>query len=248
MVSSIVPGAAGAGALGVDPRFQRNAANGAGAKREDAAPGDRVEVSGASLAMSRESVRAAVNQVHQALAIGHDAQGVLVKVQSLARAGGHGAQGELEATLAAFGARVESALASGALLVAGEDVAVQAEPGGAPVTISGVDLRLKDAPAFGDLIKVPADARIGDQGLAQAAQRSLDALQEAMARLLESARALEAHQGFLGAAEGAGGVRNDLDADGARLLALQVRQGLEAAGARPIANVEPQAVLALFRA
>ena len=33
----------------------------------------------------------------------------------------------------------------------------------------------------------------------------------------------------------------------ARLLALQVRQGLESAGA-PIANVEPQAVLSLFRA
>jgi hypothetical protein len=43
-------------------------------------------------------------------------------------------------------------------------------------------------------------------------------------------------------------VRTDLDADGARLMALQVRQGLEAAGAGAIANVEPQAVLSLFRA
>jgi hypothetical protein len=43
-------------------------------------------------------------------------------------------------------------------------------------------------------------------------------------------------------------VRRDLDTDAARLLALQVRQGLEKTGASPIANVEPQAVLTLFRA
>jgi hypothetical protein len=68
-----------------------------------------------------------------------------------------------------------------------------------------------------------------------------------MGRLLDSARALEAHQGFLGAAEGAAGMGAALDADGARLMALQVRQSLEALGAASIANVEPQAVLALFR-
>ena len=67
-----------------------------------------------------------------------------------------------------------------------------------------------------------------------------------MSRLLDSARALEAHQGFLNAAAGASGVRHELDTDGARLLALQVRQGLEGTGA-PIADVEPQAVLSLFR-
>ena len=68
-----------------------------------------------------------------------------------------------------------------------------------------------------------------------------------MTRLLDSVRALEAHQGFLGAAEAAN-VRGDLDADTARLLALQVRQGLEKTGGVAIANAEPQAVLALFKA
>ena len=38
------------------------------------------------------------------------------------------------------------------------------------------------------------------------------------------------------------------DADSARLMALQVRQGLESVGTAAIANVEPQAVLSLFRA
>jgi hypothetical protein len=60
-------------------------------------------------------------------------------------------------------------------------------------------------------------------------------------------RSLEAHQGFLGAAEAAS-VRSDLDADSARLMALQVRQGLESANNLAIANTEPQAVLSLFRA
>jgi hypothetical protein len=89
---------------------------------------------------------------------------------------------------------------------------------------------------------------VDDEGLPTAVQKSLEKLQEAMTRLLDAMRALEAHQGFLGAAEGAANVRSDLDADSARLLALQVRQGLEAAGSASIANVEPQAVLSLFRA
>ena len=85
-----------------------------------------------------------------------------------------------------------------------------------------------------------------DEATLQAAQKSMENLQAAMGRLVDSARALEAHQGFLSAAEA--GARGDFDADGARLLALQVRQGLEAAGAVSIANAEPQAVLSLFRA
>ncbi len=243
-VSGNIPGAAGA--LGVDTRLPHAPANGA-ARRDEAAPGDRVEISGASLAAVRESVRNAVAEAHLALAIGQDAQAMLVKVQAIARGGGE--QSELDAVLAAFTRRVESALSQGARLVAGEDVAVQAEPGGAPLAISGVNLRLKSAPGAGDIISVPAGAEAADQKLGQTAQRSLDTLQEAMSKLLESVRALEAHDGFLGAMEGAlaGGVRGDLDADSARLLALQVRQGLEAARGQPIANSEPRSVLALFR-
>jgi hypothetical protein len=116
------------------------------------------------------------------------------------------------------------------------------------VVIDGVDLALKADPTRADVIGVPAEAQANDPALPQAVQRSMEKLQEAMTRLLESVRALEAHQGFLGAVEGAANVRGDLDADSARLLALQVRQGLEAVGAPAIANVEPQAVLSLFRA
>jgi hypothetical protein len=125
---------------------------------------------------------------------------------------------------------------------------VQAEPGGDSVTVSGADLRLKQDPGAGDVIQISSNARASDSDLLKLAQNSLDALQKAMDSLLDAARSLEAHQGFLGAAEGTSAANADFDADGARLLALQVRQGLDAIGGKSIANVEPQAVLSLFRA
>jgi hypothetical protein len=171
---------------------------------------------------------------------------MLLKAQSAAR--GEASQADLDAALKGFAERLDAAIARGSKLAAGEDVTVQAEPGTAPVVIGGVDLRLKAEPSADDVMAVSAEARADDPSLAQAAQRSLEHLQDAMTRLLDSVRALEAHQGFLGAVENAAGVRRDIDTDGARLLALQVRQGLEAEGAPSIANVEPQAVLTLFRA
>lgn len=232
MVSSIVPGASGSHTLGVDSRYARPAPP---QRRDDAAQGDKVELSGAAIAGARESVRAAMAQIHEALAAGHDAQAMLVKAQALSKSGDAAA---LADALAAFSQRIDAAIGRGAALLAGEEVAVQAEPGAAPVTVHGVDLRLG-----GEVLLVSAEA--GAEETVAAAQKSMENLQAAMARLVDSARALEAHQGFLGAAEA--GARGDFDADGARLLALQVRQGLEAAGGLSIANAEPQAVLSLFR-
>jgi hypothetical protein len=240
MVTSIVPGTSGANALGVDTRYARNAQ--APERRENApATGDRVELSGAALAGARESVRAGIAQVQEVLALGHEAMAMLVKAQATAR--GEGSQADLDAALQSFAERLEAAVSRGAALAAGQQLAVQAEPGSAPVVIDGVDLHLGGA-----VISVSADARADDPALPQDAQRSLEKLQDAMTRLLDSVRALEAHQGFLGAVEKAAGVRTDIDTDGARLMALQVRQGLETSGAAGIANVEPQAVLSLFKA
>lgn len=233
MVSSIVPGASGSHTLGVDTRYARPAQP---QRRDDAVQGDKVELSGAAIAGARESVRTGMAQVHEALAAGHDAQAMLVKIQALAKAGD---QAALTDAIAAFGQRIDSAIGRGAFVLAGQDVAVQAEPGANAVTIPGVDLRVG-----GEVLTVAADAA-ADEATLQAAQKSMENLQEAMGRLVDSARALEAHQGFLGAAEA--GARGDFDADGARLLALQVRQGLEAVGGVSIANAEPQAVLSLFR-
>lgn len=234
MVSSIVPGASNQNTLGVDTRFTRPAQP---QRRDDAGQSDKVELSGAAISGARESVRAGMGQVHEALVAGQDAQAMLVNVQAFAKGGD---QAGLTDALAGFGQRVDSAIGRGAFVLTGEDVAVQAEPNAAPVTIPGVDLRLGS-----DVLLVSADAKAND-ATAQAAQKSMENLQAAMGRLLDSARSLEAHQGFLGAAEA--GARGDFDADGARLLALQVRQGLDAAGGVSIANAEPQAVLSLFRA
>ncbi len=233
MVSSIVPGATGANTLGVDTRFARPAQP---QRREDAADGDRVELTGAAIGAARDSVRAGMAQVHEALAAGHDAQATLVKVLDLAKSGD---KASLADTLKAYNQRIDAAIDRGARVLAGDDVSVQAEPGAAPMTISGVDLRLG-----GDVMLTPENSTA--EAAALSVQKSMENLQAAMSKLVDSARALEAHQGFLGAAEI--GARGDFDADGARLLALQVRQGLEAVGGAPIANAEPQAVLSLFRA
>lgn len=234
MVSSIVPGASGSHTLGVDTRYTRPTQP---QRRDDAAHGDTVELSGAAITAARESVRAGMAQVHEALAAGHEAQAMLVKAQAMAKSGD---QAGLTDLLAAFEQRIDSAIGRGAIVLAGDDVAVQAEPGAAPVNVHGVNLRLG-----GDVLLLSSEAKADQSTIAQA-QKSMETLQEAMGRLVDSARALEAHQGFLGAAEA--GARGDFDADGARLLALQVRQGLEAAGGVSIANAEPQAVLSLFRA
>ena len=241
MVSSINPTNAGVTTLGAETRYTKPQTP---LQQRESAQGDRVELTAASLNAARESFLEGLMQVHQALALGQDAQAMLVKAQELARSGGEGAQAELATLLSGFVERVEKAMAEGARLVSGETVNVQAEPGASPVSVDGFDMRLGEESALG----LTANAKVSDPALAQAAQRGLEALQEAMSQLLDSARALEAHQGFLGAAQNTSAVRHDLDADGARLLALQVRQGLEASPSIAIANAEPQAVLSLFRA
>jgi hypothetical protein len=210
--------------------------------------GDRVEVSAASLALVRESVRTAVAQLHEAIALAREAQTFLTRGAELAGGASADARAEFDAAFSAYADQLDTAVARGLRLLAGESLAVQAEPGGEPVVITGADLRAKPEPAPTDVIAIPRGAGLDEPGFAQMAQRSLEALRDVMSRLMESANALDAHSGFLGAVEGALDVRQDLDADGARLLALQVRQGLEANGAGAIANVEPQAVLSLFRA
>ncbi|MBL8543634.1 MAG: hypothetical protein JNJ63_07465 [Hyphomonadaceae bacterium] len=239
MVTSIVPGAAGANAFAVENRFARP--NGQSAQTREGAAGDRVELSGASLSLSRQSVERGLAELQETLALGRDAQALLVKAQELAQSGG--SQADLDALLQAYQQRIDAANAQGMKLANGDAISVQAEPGAAGVTIAGADLRLG-----GGIVGIEEGAQVSDPDLAPTAQRSLEALQDAMTRLSESARALEAHKGFLGAMEKVSGVRTDLDADGARLMALQVRQGLEQSGGLAIANAEPQAVLSLFRA
>lgn len=244
MVSSIVPGATGnVGTLGVEPRLTRTPGQLQLANSETAKT-DRVDVGGAAAwASARESVRAGLSQVHQALAVGHEAQSMLAQAQGLARSGG--SQEDLAALMRNYAERLDSILGQGGGVAAGDDIAVHAEPGAAPVVVQGADMRLKQTPGEADVLALSSQAQITDADLNQMLQRSFEKLQAAMDKLFASARALEAHQGFLGAAEAANAANANLDADGARLIALQVSQGLAGGGA--IANVEPQAVLSLFK-
>ena len=250
MVNSINPGATSVGALGADQRYTRTTTNTSQQNLARSAVNDTVDLGDAAQwSAARESVRNGLAQVHQALAIGTEAQATLLQVRELATSGDADAKEKLATLLATFAAKVQSAIGDGSTLINGGSLSIQAEPGAAPVEIDGVDLSLKADPDADDVMQVSSNAQIDDDGLAQAAQTSLERLQEAMQRLLDAARSLEAHSGFLGAVEGAVGsnVRTDLDADSARLLALQVRQGLDGLAGKAIANVEPQAVLTLFR-
>jgi hypothetical protein len=242
MVSSIVPGATSAGALAVDQRLSRTPAQGGAVRDNSGAGQDRVELSGpAALATSRESVANGLAQVQQALSVARDAQTMLLKVQTIAT-DPNSDQADLGAALQDYASRY-SAAAQSNVLINGQALSVNAEPGSPPLTISGADLSLS-----GGVLGISSNAAADDGALSIAAQDSLDRLQGVMERLGDASGALQAHQGFLGAAQNAISGVTDLNADAARLMALQVRQGLEAVGNRPIANVEPQAVLALFRA
>lgn len=241
MVSSILPGTTGgAGALSVDPRLTRPAGQTTPTNVEAAnGRGDSVEIGdAASWASARESVTTGLANVRDTLGLARDAQTMLLQVQALLQNGG--SQADLDAVLQDYAERSDAAATETSGLSAGAEQAIFAEPGAPPVRVSGADLRLP-----GDLISVPRDARIDDANLEAATQRSLDAVQAEVERLNKASRSLEAHEGFLSAANGALAANQDLDADAARLLALQVRQGLTGVGA--IANVEPQAVLSLFK-
>jgi hypothetical protein len=230
--------------LGSEPRSGR-VGSGAGAFDE---PGhsDSVSLSRAPLTNARESVREALRQVELARGLARDAQAMLVVAQSAAR--GEASPSDLEQALSSYQRKVEAAVADGGVLLAGENVAVHAEPDAGALLIGGVDLRLKAFPSGEGVIQVSLHAKASDASTVDAAEVSLKRLQVVFARLNESAKALEGHDRVLSVAETAVGARTDLNADSARLMALQVRQGLESAPEVAIANAEPHAVLALFRA
>lgn len=245
MVNSVAPGALGVNIAGVVAGEARAARPTFDADASVETKTDSVTLSKAPLVSARESVREALRQVELARDLARDAHALVATAQNAAR--GEISQADLDAALAAYERKFALARADGGALIAGQDVVVQAEPGAAALVIGGADLELAADPAETAVIQVSRGASVAEESLSEAAQRTLDRLQAVTARLGESAKALAAHEQFLGAAEAALGARGDLNADSARLLALQVRQGLEQSPGVAIANVEPQSVLALFR-
>lgn len=233
MVASITPNTAGAAALGAEPRVARPQLT-LPQKPQTATNSEAAQVTLSDAASAFRAAQASVTDglaaLDLALAAGREALLHLNEIGEAAR-GGEDAQDAIDAYARGL-ERADSAL------LFGESIEIDAEPGAQPLAIAGADIRL------GALIAVPADAQSATPAdIARAAQTGASVLQQHLTRLETVARSLEAHAGFLSAAgnDGAG-----VDADAARLLALQVRQGLAGSGAA-IANAQPQAVLSLFK-
>jgi flagellin len=157
---------------------------------------------------------------------------------------------DYKATLAQITTTVGQAGVDGANLLDGSSpggVKVLASAdGGSLLTLSSQDLTLG-----GPNLAVSATSSLGTATAAAGALSEVNAsipnLQSALSTLTSQAGQIDAHAALVAQASGAlqasGGAE---DADGARLLALQIQQQLSAAGA-PIANQAPQMVLSLFR-
>ncbi|MGE0047155.1 MAG: hypothetical protein AB7T08_15470 [Hyphomonadaceae bacterium] len=127
---------------------------------------------------------------------------------------------------------------------------MQTDAGDEAVSVAGLDLRVKEEE--GDVLALTLSSNAAtpeaSAEAARAAGESLSRVQAGLDRLRAAAQRLGAHDGFLAAVEASvsAGVRGDLDADTARLLALQVRQDLALSGGA-IANTRGDSVLGLFR-
>lgn len=195
-----------------------------------AAPHDQVTVSGPSNALLLAD---AVSTLDLALGAGRDAATLLASLRDSAR------DGDLAAATEQF-AQLSQTLAQGGPLLHGESLSVVVDSNGAALALPGVN-----AQAGGPVVSLQGE-QLGDSGaLSKNADDSLARLDAALAKLSTFGQKLSAHASVLAGADNAQGA-TDLDADGARLLALNVRQGLAGQSAA-MANSDPQRLLALFR-
>ena len=140
--------------------------------------------------------------------------------------------------------------AVGAANVGGVNLLDRTSGGQAPLGLTAFDFR-----PGGPLIGVAAGASLSDPAasasLAEQLGAALDNVGQALGQISAQGEVAqgEASQGGLASLAGSGGLAGfnpGLDADGARLAALQVQQQLVGGGGS-IANQAPQSILALFR-
>jgi flagellin len=210
----------------------------------------------------REDIADARAGLDWALAVIREARSALIEARDVAlRAADPAAPDAARAAhdvafrsaLQKLGMAVDAALAEGAPLLAGEALAVEADPDSdAAHAIAGLDIRLKAAVTGEEALLLTRGASVADRAgaeqSAQAADRSLQRIDAGVRRLEGEGARLDQHGRLLGALHAALAqqVEPDLGAEAARLMALQVRQELAGANA-PIANARPNALLALFR-
>jgi hypothetical protein len=194
-------------------------------------------------AVARDQVSRAATALDQALAAGREAAGVLVDGHDLLKAAAKNQSGgELaQQTARAIFQRYDQMIAEGGGLLSGGIVAAQIDAESAAVEIPGIDAR-----RGGPIVRVALDGDVA--ALARDTQASLARLEAGVAQLSAYAPKLAAHGRFLDSLDS--GLRAatapDLNAETARLAALNVSQGLSANGGA-ISNAAPQTILALFR-
>jgi flagellin len=152
-----------------------------------------------------------------------------------------------------FGRLIDQAIRDGSTLLEGKELAIAADPElTQSASVDGLDLRLATRPSGADVVQIGAGASVADPASAADSVRRLDEtvrrIDDGVRRLSDAGEGLGGHERILSALSTA--LREtlsvDLTADGARLMALQVRQGLSGVS-ESIANVRPDGLLAHFR-
>lgn len=211
---------------------------------------------------AREDVADSRDAIDFAIATAREARGFLLEARDLAlRAADANTPDAARAAqdvnfrnaVQQLGQLVDNAVASGAPLVSGEALAVAADPDSdATLDVPGLDLRVKASLSGGEAVVLTSASTIADRAsaieAARAADQSVANVDAALRRLDGESGRLNQHDTILGALDAAltSGVKVDFGAEGARLLALQVRQDLSSATA-PIASARPNTVLTFFR-
>lgn len=256
MVTSVqsVPFAATATPTAAPANSNRAVSNEA-ARSTGSAQTDRIDAAyRGDVTGSQTALDDATAKLDLALAIGRQAAGLLTKLRDAARSAIGGdtdkasANANFTALLQQYSGVVNGAIDSGADLLAGQSLTVAIDPEAAPVTVPGYDLRLKGQPGAEDVLKLSLVTDLSDPtAVARDADASLARLDTALGRLSGASQRLGSHASFLSALDSAVGANvTDLDAEGARLTALQVRQTLTGFNAA-IANSSPSNLLTLFR-
>ena len=211
---------------------------------------------------AREDVADARDAIDFAIATGREARGILSEARDTALRAADPATPDaaraaqdvsFRGALQKLSQLVDGVVAKGAPLLTGDALTVHADPDSAAAyDVAGLDLRVRDAAPEDATVQLTRASTVADQaGAAQsarAADRSLARLDAGLRRLDAESGRLGQHDRVLGALDASlkGSVTTDFGAEGARLLALQVRQDLSQSTA-PIANAKPNAVLSLFR-
>lgn len=211
---------------------------------------------------SREDLAAARSMLDVFIAVAREARSLLLEARDLALQAAdpetpdaaRAAQDvPFKALVQQLSQLVDRAIGKGAASLAGVAIPVDADPDAAQdLEIPGLDLRLKAKVGEDEGLRLTTASTLATREdaaeAARAADESIARIDAGLRRTEAGAARLDGHDTLLSALDSAlaASVRVDLDADAARLIALQVRQDLSRSSS-PIANATPSAVLALFR-